>query len=487
VRAARDSAWRWARDHHVLLALSVTIAAAGVARFVRLDLMEFKTDEAEACRLALHVLGRHEPGIGDFFPTSAVESSVGIPNPPLFVYLLALPLAITATPLAAAAFIAATNVAAVWVCYLVGKRYFSTFVGLASAAIFAVSPWAIIYSRKIWTPNLLPICTGLFLLALHAFLVDKRPRAVLWLVLLLGVATQLHFSAWLLVVVLVSALVIGRDTLQWRWLALGLGGFLVLYAPYLWHIAVVGHFRQNTHSVVPSLFSRFHSSVAETFAIGGGGDLTSTLLGPQPAFAHPLSFALGTTAFVGLLASCRGWRTRAVVRARLLLPLWFVLPLAALTLAPVTRPYLYYFIVLYPLPFLGMAVALEGLVRRRRVLAWMAFAGCIAAFAFMDVRMYRGVAANGGAPEDYGVAYRYKADAVASFVAENPTRRFEIRSERPEYRLLTWLDLGRPDPPPLPPAFRYVIAEQFDRHETRPPRTERFGPLEVTVIPLRGN
>jgi hypothetical protein len=68
--------------------------------------MEFKGDEANACRLALHVLGYSEPGVGRFFPTAGLVSSISVPNPPLFVYLVAVPLAVVRSPLAPAACIA---------------------------------------------------------------------------------------------------------------------------------------------------------------------------------------------------------------------------------------------------------------------------------------------------------------------------------------------------------------------------------------------
>ena len=216
---------RWARARRVQLPLLLVIAAAAAARLLWLDLMEFKPDEADAFRLALHALGHSEPGVGRFFPTAGLIASVGIAFPPLYVYVLALPLAIVRDPLAAAAFIAATNVIAVWLCYIAGTRYFSRFVGLASAALFALSPWAIIYSRKIWSPDLLPICTCAFLIALHEFLVEKRSRAAVWLILLAGVAVQFHFSAGVLVVLVLAAFVIGRDTLRWRHVALASVGW----------------------------------------------------------------------------------------------------------------------------------------------------------------------------------------------------------------------------------------------------------------------
>ena len=171
------------------LALSVTIAAAVASRFSWLNLMEFKGDEAEACRLALHALGYSEPGVGRFFPTQGLTSSIGVPNPPLFVYLMAVPLAIVRSPLAAVSAVAAANVASIWVCYVAGKRCFSPFVGLASAALLALSPWGIVFSRKIWAQDLLPLCSTLFILEVHALLVRRKPAAVFWLFVITAVAT----------------------------------------------------------------------------------------------------------------------------------------------------------------------------------------------------------------------------------------------------------------------------------------------------------
>jgi hypothetical protein len=485
----------WASRHRVGLILSATIVLAAAVRLVRLDLMEFKEDESEACRLALHVLGRSEPGLGTFFPTTGLEASVGIPNPPLFVYLMALPLAVMSTPMAAVVFVAATNVVAVWLCYVAGRRYFSTFVGLAAAAMFAVSPWAIVYSRKIWAQDLLPICTGLFLLALHEFLVGRRPRALLWLLLLVGVSTQLHFSAWVLGGVALAAIALGRDTVERRWVALGLGGMALLYLPYVWHLVAVGHVREAGATVTPEAARRFTSSVRDTFAVGAG-DRMYTLVGFQSIIALPFALVFGTASFAGLLGACRGWRARPTGRARLLLPLWFVLPIAMLTALPLT-PYLHYFIVLYPLPFLGAALALEALIRHRRALGWISATACLCAFAFLDWRSFRGVLVHGGSP-DYGVGYRNKDAAATWFVHANQTRHFELALDPPEenglreYRLLVWIHRGLRTNALRPPAVLYVLSESFGRRasplkhlSSHASHIKHFGPLTVTIVPLK--
>lgn len=493
----RAGSARWFRGHGQALALGATLGVAALTRLVRLDLMEFKADEGEACRLALHVLGHHEPGVGSFFPTAGLVASVGVPNPPLFVYLISIPLAVARTPLAAAVFVALANVAAVGLCYVVGKRYFTPFVGLVSAALFALSPWAIVYSRKIWAQDLLPIFTVLFLLATYTFLVERRPRSVLWLIVLVGAATQIHLSAWVLGVALVVVLALGRELVERRWVALGAAGFAALYAPYVWHLVTTGKQAwqvANDHGT-PSIGGRLATSARDTFAITGG-DRMSLLLGSQSRLAFPLSLVLGAVALAALVAASRHRPAEPRARARVLLPLWYVLPFAALTLAPV-KPYPHYFIVLYPLPFLGIAFALEQLSRRSTVLGRTAVAACLAAFAFLDVRSFQTIVDHGGARGDYGIAYRYKADAVQSLVDAHPRSRFALGTEPrfrpptpPDYRFLVWNDRGAGAEPAADPRVGYLLIDTLDpiapavRRLERSHRTERFGPLEVIVVPF---
>ena len=447
--------------------------------------MEFKADEAYACRLALHALGRSEPGIGTFFPTSGTVSSLDISFPPLFIYVLALPLAIGRNPVVAAAFIAVTNVAAVCLSYVAARRYFSQRVGLISAALFALSPWAIVYSRKIWAPNLLPICSCAFLIALHEFLVEKRPRAALWLILLLGIALQLHFSAAILVVPVAAAFVIGRDALRLRHLAIGLSGLAVLYAPYLWYIVVEGPVYAASNGVELSAGRRFLTSLRETLTVGSD-DGISKLVGAQSAAALPLSMAFGIFSAIGLGATCRGWRESRLAQARTLLAIWFILPLVALSVLPI-EPYSHYFIVLYPLPFFGMAVVIHAIFRRSRSIGLLALTGCLAAFALFDAQLFRTVRAHGGAPGEYGIAYKYKADAVKSFVRQNSDRRFELRGteDDEEYRFLEWNTRGAKAKPLLPPITRYVLSAALTHPHRLGPHQQQFGPLHVAIVRLR--
>ncbi|HEX4526163.1 MAG TPA: hypothetical protein VH108_05420 [Gaiellaceae bacterium] len=480
------------------LALFATLTAALVSRLSWLDLMEFKGDEAAACRLALHVLGYSEPGVGTFFPTAGLVSSIGIPNPPLFVYLVAVPLAIVPSPIAAAIFIATANVAVVWLTFVLGTRCFSRFVGLAAAALLALSPWPIVFSRKIWAQDLLPVCTTLFALQLHALLVKKAPRAGFWLIVIATAATQLHFSAWILFGVAAVAFFTARRWISWRWVGSGVVVAVASYLPFIiFHAASIAHSISRHHHphVGPSVLTRFELSSGFMVDLTGGGGM-AFLLGRSFLLATLLSGVLGVAAIVGLVAFARG-HSAGARRLGLVFAVWYLLPLIALTALPV-RPYIHYFIILIPLPYLGVARLLELAGGRRLTIRAGALVAIVCCFAIVDIRFFRTVIENGGAPGDYGIAYRYKRDAVLFMLRNTPsgtprigfdTDLRRVRALR-TYRFLLWnaaLDRRSADGPPT---RWFVLVSRFagvppllrsDPRAAGYPRAS-FGPLTVVAI-----
>jgi hypothetical protein len=482
-----------------LLALLVTLAAAAVSRLSRLDLMEFKGDEAVACRLALHVLGYSEPGVGRFFPTAGLVSSIGIPNPPLFVYLVAIPLVIVPSPIAAAIFIAAANVVAVWLTFIVGTRYFSRFVGLAAAAMLAVSPWSIVFSRKIWAQDLLPVCTTLFALQVHSLLVKRRPRAGFLLIVIAAAASQLHFSGWILFGVAAVAIFIARRWISWRWVGGGVAVAVISYLPFIiFNAASIIRSATVHHSphASPSILTRFEHCVGFMLDLTGGGGMAS-LLGRSFSLATLMSLVLGVAAILGLAAIARR-RSADARRLGFVLVVWYLLPLVALTVLPV-HPYIHYFIVLLPLPFLGVAYLLELASRRRTVVRFGALLAIVGCLVVVDVRAFRTVVRDGGAPGDYGIAYKYKRDAISFMLRHTPSGRVRIgfdidlkhvRALR-TYRFLLWdATLGRPAPRGTSPG-RFVLVSRFSGappllaalpRAARYPRSS-FGPLTVVAVP----
>ena len=82
--------------------------------------------------------------------------------------------------------------------------------------MFAVSPWAVIFSRKIWAQNLLPLFVMLWVIGLALALVDRKPRFI-WLALVaLALAVQIHLAALALVPATLILLVVFWRRLSWR-------------------------------------------------------------------------------------------------------------------------------------------------------------------------------------------------------------------------------------------------------------------------------
>jgi 4-amino-4-deoxy-L-arabinose transferase-like glycosyltransferase len=486
-------------ERAVLLAI---LAVAALARWWRLDLMEFKADEAQACRLAYQVIDALR---GDApLPLTGLMASVTVPNPPLFIYILALPLLVWPNPLAAALFIAGANVAAVAVCYLIGRRYFSPFVALGAAALYALAPWAVIFSRKIWAQDFLPIVIGCFVLAAHSFLIDRQPRSLAWLLILAAAAVQIHFSALILAGVLVVLFVAGRSAVRIRWLGIGLAASLALYAPYFLHFvrthgadfAHLGGWQNESARLMPAgqrllLALRYPLSVT-------GADETAIVVGAQPAWALPFALATGLGAWAGMIWLCVRDGSSPLFSARLMAAIWLVLPTLGLALSGAI-PSPHYFIILYPLAFLGLAAALEKLGGQRRAVSIALLAICLLGYAGLDAAIFQTVAERGGAPADYGAAYAHKLAAVDFALAENPDRPFLFSDGSnprgtlpPEYQFLVdWKTHGHAPVGPSP-TRAYLLLDSFrstlspaGENATKGLRRSQFGPLTVFVVPLR--
>ena len=215
--------FQWASLVFILL-----VAAA--LRLTRLGLVEFKFDEATTARSALEIAREGR------FPAVGMISSQGPRNPPLMGYLLALPFALSRDPRLAAGFIASLGVVAVGLTYWIGRAYFGWAVGAIASLFFAVSPWAVFHSRKIWAENV-PVITLLFVAALLGMVVRRKPWTLVGAMVAAACLVGLHLAGLALIFVLAAVMLLFlRHVRLWPFLV-GLMLGLLLFAPYLLHDA----------------------------------------------------------------------------------------------------------------------------------------------------------------------------------------------------------------------------------------------------------
>lgn len=366
------------RRHAVLLCAVLLLGFA--LRLAHPTWVEFKRDEATVARLGQAIA--HE----GYRPVAGVDSSLGIDNLPLTLYLTAIPLRFWTDPLAAVLFIGFLNVLALPVCYRLARAALGRRVALLATLLFAVSPWAVLYSRKIWARTL-PIFTLAFIVAAFLTFVRGRRWALVLAFASLAALLGLQLEALAFVPLLGLLILLYRDSVAWRPLAVGVMFFLLLLGPYVIYDA--RHNWQNVRGLVAyaggeSAFSwdaiRYASMLVGSEGIEGqAGSFHQAFLQEVPAlwwFNDLLSILMALALGYGAHQVCFG-RTRERRRIFGLLLLWWAVPVL-LQLRPSTPTQIHYFVMHYPVQYIligGVLVSgYDALLRRlgragRRVLS----------------------------------------------------------------------------------------------------------------------
>ena len=180
----------------------VAVLAWGVfLRVFRFDTFEFKGDELEGIMRGLEAPAQH------WWIDHGATASVHIPFGPAFSYIMGLLTAVSPDPYVLTALILAANIFVLMLAVLFfaefskDQKQFSLCVFL-----FSLSPYLIIFSRKIWQPNLLLLFV--IPLVLMTARVHKAPRLFLPIGLLTSVIVQLHHSGIFYVPVLICFVVL---------------------------------------------------------------------------------------------------------------------------------------------------------------------------------------------------------------------------------------------------------------------------------------
>jgi 4-amino-4-deoxy-L-arabinose transferase-like glycosyltransferase len=416
------------RLNQVLLALILCLGFA--LRMLQPTLVEFKRDEATVVRAAQAI------AFEGSLPAVGIDSSQGIDNLPLTNYLAALPLLVWSDPVAVVVFTALLNALALVACYFMVRGMFGERIALLSTLLFAVSPWAVLYARKIW-PRTMPLFTIALIAALYWVVVRRRYWALAPACLALAALLGLQLEALAFVPLMGVVLLLYRDTLRWRPVLAGaLIGTLAL-APYVLHDSRNGW--DNLRGLAAyaggeSILSL--DAVRYAFMLIGSKGIEGQAGSLFPAFraAVPPLWWLNDLLAVLLVAALgyalhQAFLAPAEARRRTfgLLLLWFAVPIA-LQLKASSPTQLHYFVMHYPVQYILIAVLLvEGVDRLRAVLGaargtpWIA--GALAGMLILgcgwqvlvtaQLREYMAAHPSTGG---YGIPLRYSRQAAQAAV-----------------------------------------------------------------------
>jgi hypothetical protein len=397
--------------------LIAAIAAGIVFRLIWLRDIEFKMDEAGAMYLLREFWSSHD------FPLIGIDSSTGLPNPGLNLWVLIAISAVLPTlgPLEMSRAIQFANVAAIlgltWF-VLRGIDRAEREPWLWSVALVSVNPLAVLYSRKLWAQELFPLFVLPFLVGW--FYRSRRWGAVIWGVAgaLLG---QVHLTGFLFAAPFAAVTFLwARRSVRWpAWFAGSVIGTLPLL-PWLLHVLASAHESKPPELQNPAV--PFGNWVNYVLALDLrrplGDDFPSFAAFPQiggaPSYGVTIALSINAILFLmifvnrvrrsdtaqsGLWAALRGSETGLVLLAG------FVgfCTLLAVMLHPA---YYTYLIVAFVLPSLSIAwVALTGASLRQRTAPRRLLAGMVVAQAALTLAFLCFVHETQVIHGEYGTAY----------------------------------------------------------------------------------
>lgn len=345
------------RRHGLELLLVLLVAA--VMRLSFPTAVEYFHDEAMLTTLA------QEMALDGHSTTTGILSSTGIPNPPTGVYLMAVPLLLSPDPASATIFVMLLNVAGVGLLYVLVLRYIQPEAALVAGLFYAVNPWAVWFSRRIWAQDFnTPLLLLALLLLCYGVLAAKPHRWAQALVLpVLLFAMQIHFAAWALLPAFGLVLWRGRRSVSWSAIIVGVGlGFLVML-PYLTGLAqtlqadpnrIAAALTRDSNGTNPSVVGQ---SLADLVILASGQVDILTANNAHLPDSTILLAGLPLLALT-LLGGVALLRERRPLRWALL---WWAVGAGVLLIIPVTPVYIHYFVTALPM----LAVLAAG--------GWMAF------------------------------------------------------------------------------------------------------------------
>jgi hypothetical protein len=312
-----------------------------------------------------------------------------------------------------------------------------------------VSPWAVVFSRKIWRGDMMPFFGALLIAAALRLALEGRRREIFWVCLWAAVSAQLHQTGYPLALAVLVFLVIYRPRISLPALVLGLASVVVLYSPYIvftlsggWSMLLdffMGRAPCSAclppSSLVQQLEPIWHLANIGNFSylIGETSYYLDAKLGAWTTVLYPLAILqqLGVIAGFAWMA----WRVLRPGKEPHLRQVGVLLGLCTIFLVIICLlaswrclPQYYTIILVIPLLVFGAATD-RGLayLGTHRVPLWsyrvgpsllgLFLAGLIMTQLYFNASLLSLIRINGGTSGEYGVAYRHK-ESLASHLAQ---------------------------------------------------------------------
>ncbi|PJF21628.1 MAG: hypothetical protein CUN56_10100 [Phototrophicales bacterium] len=352
------------------------LALALVARVRYITEIEHNVDHAYPVWQAMTTLDWGE------FPLAGQGTSVLFANPPLTGYLYIPVVALTRSPLGVYVFVILLNWLGVWLTYKATRLILDEKSALVAAALMAVNPWVIEYSRTSWVQALLPFFVPLVAWLLWGVLLNRTrlpAQRMIFALIAMTLLAHTYLLAFFIVVPVGLLMLIFRKRVPWRGVWIGSTCFLLMFSLYVIGLVnqaeTVADRVENFSSSEPS-FRLEAFQHALRLVTGKDYEVVRGLDAPADDFelrydlTQPAVVVLSMTIFLGIGAAAWQIVTKREKRdAALIVLIWFGLPVLAMTY---TNNIVHPMYQLLGLPA-GYVLAAWGIhiVTRTRLMTWV--------------------------------------------------------------------------------------------------------------------
>lgn len=357
------------QNKKALLSSIILIAIIGIAAFFRLykinEYMIFLGDEGRDVLVVKRMIVDHKLTL--LGPITSVGSMY---MGPVYYYMMVPALALSGlNPVGPAIMVALLSIATVFAVYYLGNRYFSKTVGLIASFFYAISPLAIIQGRSSWNPNVVPFFSTLMLLGLYKVIIEKKEKYMALIGVMLGILIQLHYTSVYLLITVVASILITKTKISLKAIGICFLGWLAAFSPFL--LFEVRHEFTNIRAVLNFLttgsetqgtdISRmvhiFQDVVVRMFwrlLVIVNAELTEILI-------------IASVVVIGFVT----YKKKEKINELLILLMWFLSGVLAFSLYGGII-YDYYFVGMFPIPFLVFGIFID------KIRLWKPVGICIA-------------------------------------------------------------------------------------------------------------
>jgi hypothetical protein len=435
--------------HYILrhVSFALIVLSAAYFRLAFINLAEFKSDEARTSSIVSALVQKGVlPLVGPPLTSGGNAGSI-------FYYILSLPFLISGNPVVASAFVAALNIVGVILTYRLAKDFFNVRIALITTVLVSISPFAVLFSRKIWNPDLVFPFGVILFYCLYSFVIKAKRKYLVPIFFTYAIVLQIHPITLFLAPVIILFLLRFRSQITRRYLVLGLCGALILFSPMIYgeltnrnletrsFVSAMGYF-DTAHGL-----SRINPISVQHIASLTSGSGFDYILGNSAQVFHNSIGRIDSYLFLANLCLYLGFALVLLISSRKpftenvkysILSSWIGIPMLILLFFQGGSAGLWphHFTMFFPANFLVVAILFDFMISRtkksrsvantvigrKHELVKVAGVGILLSIIIVQAGVLIGffelLNAQGGTAGDYGVGVQYKID-VAAFVAGN--------------------------------------------------------------------